>query len=278
MKKISSSEKYNIHQAARNVPFLHSPVSFMFFQLRSFDVITREQLLRFGGHRHSDREILIGLEGRIGVTLDEREWVVGPHELLLIPSGKEHWYFERKGKASYYNILFDTDMALPEYPGPYPVPEACLKKLIRHRWQDQGDFPEMMRLTLELLKNLPAHSQAEAKAFSDPRPRRSSDEKSFSRKLSQIIQAAPGKSHRLPELARLFDREASALTARAKKTTGFSLMDLYYRVKIEIALEELRRGESIAAVSEALGFADPFHFSKKFKKITGHSPSQYKSK
>lgn len=256
----------------------------MFLRLRSFDIISPEQLRRFGGHRHADREILIGLEGQVGVKLPEGEWIVAPRELFLIPPGLQHWYFERKPKASYYNILFETDMVLPEHPGPYPISQALLKKLLKYRWQNKGDFAPAMSLTLELLRNIAGPSEPVARTGGKhpanshhSNIRSGSEERSLSRKLAQIIEAAPGKSHRLPELARLFDRDASALTARAKKTTGFSLMDLYYRVKIEMALEELRRGERVAVVSEALGFADPFHFSKKFKKITGHSPSHYKS-
>ena len=50
----------------------------------------------------------------------------------------------------------------------------------------------------------------------------------------------------------------------------------------QLILEAQRRlshsGESVAGISEALGFSDPFYFSRKFKNKCGITPLQYRKK
>lgn len=48
-----------------------------------------------------------------------------------------------------------------------------------------------------------------------------------------------------------------------------------YRIKMAKQLL-LNPDVTIAAVSQETGFADPFHFSKTFKSVTGFSPSEYR--
>ena len=34
--------------------------------------------------------------------------------------------------------------------------------------------------------------------------------------------------------------------------------------------------QAVAEIADGLGFCDPFHFSKRFKRLTGESPSDYR--
>jgi AraC-like DNA-binding protein len=49
------------------------------------------------------------------------------------------------------------------------------------------------------------------------------------------------------------------------------------RQKIELSKEMLRAGERNSDIANAISFADEFHFSRSFKKITGMSPREYKN-
>ncbi len=61
----------------------------------------------------------------------------------------------------------------------------------------------------------------------------------------------------------------------SKTTTYSSLID---QVKFEMALPLLRdKKNSITEISFQLGYADPAHFSRAFKRITGLSPSGYRN-
>ncbi|GAB3487666.1 AraC family transcriptional regulator [Marinomonas epiphytica] len=62
------------------------------------------------------------------------------------------------------------------------------------------------------------------------------------------------------------------------KYTGLSPKDYYQKLKLDIALGMLKRGnKSITQIADALGYTDNFHFSNAFKRKFGYSPSQVKA-
>lgn len=61
-----------------------------------------------------------------------------------------------------------------------------------------------------------------------------------------------------------------------KNKTGISILDYHLRLRIDKSTELLKSGKlNISEVSERLGFANPYYFSRMFKKVTGYSPTQY---
>ncbi|MBB3131016.1 AraC-like DNA-binding protein/mannose-6-phosphate isomerase-like protein (cupin superfamily) [Paenibacillus rhizosphaerae] len=66
-------------------------------------------------------------------------------------------------------------------------------------------------------------------------------------------------------------------TQRFKEATGYSPIDYYLRLKIQLACRHLDLTEqSVKEISHRLGFQDPYYFSRLFKKIMGKSPSEYR--
>ncbi|GIO56619.1 hypothetical protein J21TS7_49370 [Paenibacillus cineris] len=66
-------------------------------------------------------------------------------------------------------------------------------------------------------------------------------------------------------------------TQRFKEATGYSPIDYYLRLKIQLACRHLDlTGQSVKEISHRLGFQDPYYFSRLFKKIMGKSPSEYR--
>lgn len=59
------------------------------------------------------------------------------------------------------------------------------------------------------------------------------------------------------------------------KTTGISPHDYLVRIRIERAMELLRKGGAIAEVALDTGFVDQSHFTRFFKKIIGTPPGRY---
>ncbi len=57
-----------------------------------------------------------------------------------------------------------------------------------------------------------------------------------------------------------------------KARTGLSPKAYHDQVRVEKAAELLKNGFSVRLVSEILGYADPYHFSRRFKSILGYSP------
>lgn len=52
-------------------------------------------------------------------------------------------------------------------------------------------------------------------------------------------------------------------------------MNARLRMRIEFAKTLLLKGQTLKAIAAETGFCDPFHLSKTFKQVTGHSPRQF---
>lgn len=61
-----------------------------------------------------------------------------------------------------------------------------------------------------------------------------------------------------------------------KDETGWSVMEYFYRLKIEEAKRLIRNGtDNFTQIADALGYSTIHYFSRQFKKIVGMSPSEY---
>lgn len=62
------------------------------------------------------------------------------------------------------------------------------------------------------------------------------------------------------------------------KESGITFGEFYSRLRIEFAKSLLKKGTlRNYEISEKLGFGDPDYFTKKFKEVTGITPSEYKA-
>ena len=82
----------------------------------------------------------------------------------------------------------------------------------------------------------------------------------------------------LDKLCRYVGLEKSYFCRLFKQVSGKTPMHHFMSQKIELCKEMLKAGERNSDIAAATGFADEFHFSRSFKKITGMSPRQYKDK
>jgi AraC-like DNA-binding protein len=64
-------------------------------------------------------------------------------------------------------------------------------------------------------------------------------------------------------------------TLLCRRLFGEAPARFFLRLKMRRAEEMLRyRGLRVKEVSEALGFTNPFHFSRVFRRVLGHPPSR----
>ncbi|MBR1808146.1 MAG: AraC family transcriptional regulator [Paludibacteraceae bacterium] len=61
-----------------------------------------------------------------------------------------------------------------------------------------------------------------------------------------------------------------------REATGMTAINYIHRFVILRANEQLRSGKSISETAYALGFQNPAHFSRTYKKIAGISPSAFR--
>jgi len=82
----------------------------------------------------------------------------------------------------------------------------------------------------------------------------------------------------LAELAAQSNLSVPHFTQMFKKATGYSPIDYYLRLKIQLACQHLDlTDQSIKEISHRVGFQDPYYFSRLFKKIMGSSPTNYRN-
>ena len=98
-------------------------------------------------------------------------------------------------------------------------------------------------------------------------------------KAKQYIHENFGKEFSFSELCHKLSISPSYLRARFKNYTGVTISEYRDNLRIDSAKEMLESGLfSLKEIAFILGYCDPYHFSKAFKKSKGISPSAIKGK
>ncbi|MGI5130689.1 helix-turn-helix domain-containing protein [Pseudonocardia sp. CA-107938] len=86
------------------------------------------------------------------------------------------------------------------------------------------------------------------------------------------------KPVRVTELARTAGLSPSHFAALFRATTGHGVVEYTKRLRMARARELLiTSSRDIAAIGAAVGYADPFYFSRQFRTVHGCSPSEYRT-
>lgn len=91
------------------------------------------------------------------------------------------------------------------------------------------------------------------------------------------MRAHIGQTCSLAGLARIAGLSVPHYSERFRRKTGFSPVDYFLRLKVQRACRLLDTTSlRIAEVAAAVGFGDPYYFSRLFKKMMRHSPRDYR--
>ncbi len=100
----------------------------------------------------------------------------------------------------------------------------------------------------------------------------------YVRRVQDHLRATYMQSVSIAELARQIGLDRRYLTRIFHERTGESIQDCLIRLRMEAAQEDLLRGYSVGETAERCGYADPFLFSKMFKRRVGISPREWKNR
>lgn len=121
----------------------------------------------------------------------------------------------------------------------------------------------------ELLIQLNIENQSESQSSNDQRIRR----------LLEVIHSRPRKWWTVGEMAELCNLSQTQFRRIFSASTGMAPKQYVDNVRIQKAAERLCSSrDPIATVANAFGYRDEYHFSRRFKTMTGLPPSVYRRK
>lgn len=233
---------------------------------REFRLGTRE----YDWHSHRRGQLSCIESGLAHVRTVHGSWLLPPHRAGWLPPGEPH-RVAVSGALSGWTVLIapEAARALPDRPCVVGVGEL-MRALVRRAagWElrDRLD-PDQERLTAVLFDEI---RRAPQEPLHLPMP---SD-----RRLLRIVNGLldhPDDGRTLEAWAK-----AAGLSPRTARRlflteTGFTFAQWRQQAQLTHALERLARGEPVADIADALGYATPSAFIAMFKRSFGVPPARY---
>lgn len=221
-------------------------------------------------HTHPRAQLLYAVEGVMRVITPDSVWTIPSHRALWVPPNVEHHSF-MMSDLEMRTLFVSAD--IPLSPG-----KECraisvsglLRELILGLLEEPAEYPLPGRGEHLVALILSEIDRAATQAVQIPWPQ--------DRRLQTVchlLMNTPGVNRTIEELAELAGASARTLIRLFPKETGMKYRQWVQQVQLAEALCRLGRGENIARISAALGYANPSAFSAMFKRTFGVAPNQY---
>lgn len=254
-----------------------------------FHRLTMEGDHEYPPHRHTNYELILVERGPYRCRLNAAELSLRDGQILVIKPGDEHQDHLRHGQR-HYVVHFRLEGAAPGdravalfADSAHPVQQVCqgnhrreatlIRELRREAEAGAAHGPAVQDCLLEALfwrvvRDLPSEGLAEAM-------RRLPRDEASRERIAEAMQRQLRTNPTVAELARALDMSPRHLTNVCRALFGEPPARLFLRLKLRRA-EQLLRYERLRVkeVSEVLGFANPFHFSRVFRRVIGRAPSE----
>lgn len=243
-------------------------------------------------HAHGHAELCLLLEGRCRFSYDHAGGVLEVGDLVVLPAGLPHaeayvrpgegyrlaWWSLHEAEPRLHvtryarrgGFAMEHLMNLALLPADAREKLAVLRALAA---SPRRPDPEVLReallsITLALYRRVLAGGEAQL----DTRAQ-------LVRRAADHVRANTGRALTLAEVAQAAHVSPNYLTSLFRAETGTPLGRFILVERIALAQRRLRQpGASVKAVALELGFADPFTFSRAFKRVTGRSPRAWLAK
>ncbi len=207
--------------------------------------------------RHCHPQLSLGaiVEGQTCCVCHDREYILHPGDLIVIPAYAPHSCNPIAGQARSYHMLYiDTDRPLA-------------LQVIRNA--------TFFKHFLDIVETM---SPASVDRLLSALPHRADNPgalRSTSQHIQQALLADLAAPPSLDELAQRFSLRKETLIRTFRQDTGLTPGSFLNISRVEYAKARLRAGDDIADVSYQSGFADQSHFHKTFVRYSAATPRQY---
>jgi len=243
-----------------------------------FGIVTYRPRGRLGPRRQNFCQLVVIHRGSMIVTVDGREHPVGPGEAILLEPGHEEYFRFSDTRATTHSWCQLSPGAAPSF---FSFPPAMFGKVapcgpwlldfMQRGWKIPSDARTPEGHQAILCAVLCAMGQF-CGAFSKPEAGKQ-PQPSALKKARQIMEQHLAESLPLNELARRAGASKGHLIKLAREHWGTTPIERFWQVRLEMAARLLREtGLSVSEIAYRTGFANPFHFSRRFRQRFGQNP------
>jgi AraC-like DNA-binding protein len=234
-----------------------------------FRLGTRE----YAWHRHLRGQVFCVESGLLHVRTRHGSWLLPPNRAGWMPPGEPH-QVSVSGAMSGWSVLVAPACcaALSGQPRVMAVTQV-MRALVQRAasWSGQVELRgEQQRLIAVLLDEI---GQAPHEPLHLPMP---TDRRLL--RVAQALLASPGDNRTLAQWADHAGLSPRTLGRLFRGETGSSFAQWRQQALLMHALELLARGDAVADVADALGYAGPSNFIAMFRRSFGDSPGRYFAK
>jgi len=233
-------------------------------------------------HGTSQHILIACISGAGDCEMGDRKWKVGAGDLLFLPPRERHvyranpfspwmifWIHFRGAQAGDHLANLGVSSTRPVVPVDDPgVLLDAFEDTIRHANHGFGEA------ALTGLSTAFARLLGLAKVHQVAVGSRSRNAENRLLKLLAMLREDVARPWTLEELAHQANLSPPHFTALCRRQTGMPPLSLLIRLRLQRAMDLLQRGNhNVAEAARAVGYEDPFYFSRLFKKHIGLTPS-----
>lgn len=223
-------------------------------------------------HSHDTFQLTFAASGVIQVHTEEGRWLVPPQLAVWIPAEVSH-HVEILTEAELWMVHWQPE-SMKKW-GPETLSSTTvalrvtplLRSLLTATFEENNDEKKTELLVRLMLHDL--NETAHAPTFL-PMPVTAA-----ARRVAELAIRDPGVKIGLVELALRAGTSVRTVSRLFPAETGLTFKAWRQRARIVHAMDRLARGESIANVANACGFASTAAFSYAFRQVTGVTPTSF---
>ena len=221
-------------------------------------------------HSHLRGQLFCVETGLIQVHTAHGSWLLPPHRAGWIPPGVRHRVnISGALKGWSLSILPAACARLPEQPCVVAVDDLMVALVRRATGWETADVPsEAQERVIAVLLDELQRVRREPLHLPLPRDRRLL-------RVATALLEQPDDGRTLQEWAAWAGLSPRTLSRLFKGETAISFAQWRQQVRLSQAVVRLSRGESVAHIADALGYATPSNFIAMFRRCFGVSPARY---